>query len=192
MGMRCLSHAPKSDYVWTAVTTFHTCYLIHLGSCLGFPCVWLYVYTYVCEGMRPTSCASGPQSGPCAVHVCVCMCTRVYRGVSWEFMPPALQAHLPLFRQLAGERGGGSWQPFPHSPSPVCWCRLQFSCAAPTQSSCPEPMPEVWVCNSDGYVGQVCLLSLRAEPDVEACIAVCSARILCIGAVPGLQCRGHR
>lgn len=48
-------------------------------------------------------------------------------------------------------------------------------------------MPEVWVCNSDGYVGQVCLLSLRAEPDVEACIAVCSARILCIGAVPGLQ-----
>ncbi|XP_047609995.1 rho guanine nucleotide exchange factor 17 isoform X2 [Phacochoerus africanus] len=66
---------------------------------------------------------------------------------------------------------------------------MQFSCAAPTLSSCPEPTPEVWVCNSDGYVGQVCLLSLRAEPDVEACIAVCSARILCIGAVPGLQRR---
>lgn len=66
---------------------------------------------------------------------------------------------------------------------------MQFSCAAPTLSSCPEPAPEVWVCNSDGYVGQVCLLSLRAEPDVEACIAVCSARILCIGAVPGLQRR---
>ncbi|XP_066106560.1 rho guanine nucleotide exchange factor 17 [Saccopteryx bilineata] len=69
---------------------------------------------------------------------------------------------------------------------------MQFSCAAPTLSSCPEPMPEVWVCNSDGYVGQVCLLSLRAEPDVEACIAVCSARILCIGAVPGLQPRCQR
>lgn len=69
---------------------------------------------------------------------------------------------------------------------------MQFSCAAPTLSSCPEPTPEVWVCNSDGYVGQVCLLSLRAEPDVEACIAVCSARILCIGAVPGLQPRCHR
>ncbi|EGV96977.1 Rho guanine nucleotide exchange factor 17 [Cricetulus griseus] len=66
---------------------------------------------------------------------------------------------------------------------------MQFSCAAPTLSSCPEPAPEVWVCNSDGYVGQVCLLSLRGEPDVEACIAVCSARILCIGAVPGLQRR---
>ncbi|XP_037378832.1 rho guanine nucleotide exchange factor 17 [Talpa occidentalis] len=69
---------------------------------------------------------------------------------------------------------------------------MQFSCAAPTLSSYPEPTPEVWVCNSDGYVGQVCLLSLRAEPDVEACIAVCSARILCIGAVPGLQRRCHR
>lgn len=69
---------------------------------------------------------------------------------------------------------------------------MQFSCAAPTFSSCPEPAPEVWVCNSDGYVGQVCLLSLRAEPDVEACIAVCSARILCIGAVPGLQPRCPR
>ncbi|XP_049745858.1 rho guanine nucleotide exchange factor 17 isoform X1 [Elephas maximus indicus] len=69
---------------------------------------------------------------------------------------------------------------------------MQFSCAAPTFSSCPEPTPEVWVCNSDGYVGQVCLLSLRAEPDVEACIAVCSARILCIGAVPGLQRRCNR
>ncbi|XP_032022790.1 rho guanine nucleotide exchange factor 17 [Hylobates moloch] len=69
---------------------------------------------------------------------------------------------------------------------------MQFSCAAPTLNSCPEPPPEVWVCNSDGYVGQVCLLSLRAEPDVEACIAVCSARILCIGAVPGLQPRCHR
>ncbi|XP_012869639.1 PREDICTED: rho guanine nucleotide exchange factor 17 [Dipodomys ordii] len=69
---------------------------------------------------------------------------------------------------------------------------MQFSCAAPTLSSCPEPSPEVWVCNSDGYVGQVCLLSLRAEPDVEACIAVCSARILCIGAVPGLQHHCHQ
>lgn len=79
-----------------------------------------------------------------------------------------------------------SWLQFLRAPS---LCLPQFSCAAPTLSSCPEPTPEVWVCNSDGYVGQVCLLSLRAEPDVEACIAVCSARILCIGAVPGLQRR---
>ncbi|CAM4355560.1 unnamed protein product [Caretta caretta] len=63
---------------------------------------------------------------------------------------------------------------------------MQFSCASPSHSS-PENAYEVWVCNSDGYVGQVCLLSIKKEPTVEACIAVCSARILCIAAVPGLK-----
>ncbi|NXL84870.1 ARHGH factor, partial [Alectura lathami] len=63
---------------------------------------------------------------------------------------------------------------------------MQFSCASPSHSS-PDNAHEVWVCNSDGYVGQVCLLSIRKEPTVEACIAVCSARILCIASVPGLK-----
>ncbi|XP_054830464.1 rho guanine nucleotide exchange factor 17 [Eublepharis macularius] len=63
---------------------------------------------------------------------------------------------------------------------------MQFSCSSPSHSS-PENTYEVWVCNSDGYVGQVCLLSIRKEPIVEACIAVCSARILCIASVPGLK-----
>uniref|UniRef100_A0A673FZA0 Rho guanine nucleotide exchange factor 17-like n=1 Tax=Sinocyclocheilus rhinocerous TaxID=307959 RepID=A0A673FZA0_9TELE len=70
---------------------------------------------------------------------------------------------------------------------------MQFSCASPSHS-CPENTYEVWVCNSDGYVGQVCLLNIRDEPTVEACIAVCSARIICIAAVPGLKNRervGH-
>lgn len=67
---------------------------------------------------------------------------------------------------------------------------LQFSCASPSHGS-PESSHEVWVCNSDGYVGQVCLLSIRKEPTVEACIAVCSARILCIASVPGLK-RAYR
>ncbi|XP_030622535.1 rho guanine nucleotide exchange factor 17 [Chanos chanos] len=65
---------------------------------------------------------------------------------------------------------------------------MQFSCASPSHS-CPENTYEVWVCNSDGYVGQVCLLNIRHEPTVEACIAVCSARIICIAAVPGLKGR---
>uniref|UniRef100_A0A4W4HN14 Rho guanine nucleotide exchange factor 17 n=1 Tax=Electrophorus electricus TaxID=8005 RepID=A0A4W4HN14_ELEEL len=65
---------------------------------------------------------------------------------------------------------------------------MQFSCASPSHS-CPEDTCEVWVCNSDGYVGQVCLLNIRREPTVEACIAVCSARIVCIAAVPGLRNR---
>nr|XP_015196947.1 PREDICTED: rho guanine nucleotide exchange factor 17 [Lepisosteus oculatus] len=65
---------------------------------------------------------------------------------------------------------------------------MQFSCASPSHS-CPENTYEVWVCNSDGYVGQVCLLNIKDEPTVEACIAVCSARIICISAVPGLKAR---
>ncbi|KAG2456964.1 ARHGH factor, partial [Polypterus senegalus] len=65
---------------------------------------------------------------------------------------------------------------------------MQFSCASPSHS-CPDNMYEVWVCNSDGYVGQVCLLNIKNEPTVEACIAVCSARIICIAAVPGLKAR---
>lgn len=36
---------------------------------------------------------------------------------------------------------------------------------------------------------QVCLLNIKDEPTVEACIAVCSARIICIAAVPGLKGR---
>ncbi|XP_029457988.1 rho guanine nucleotide exchange factor 17 isoform X2 [Rhinatrema bivittatum] len=63
---------------------------------------------------------------------------------------------------------------------------MQFSCASPSNSSV-ESTHEVWVCNSDGYVGQVCLLTIKDEPSVEACIAVCSARILCIASVPGLK-----
>ncbi|RVE64650.1 hypothetical protein OJAV_G00128050 [Oryzias javanicus] len=65
---------------------------------------------------------------------------------------------------------------------------MQFSCASPSHS-CPDSGCEVWVCNSDGYVGQVCLLNIKDEPTVEACIAVCSARIICIAAVPGLKGR---
>ncbi|KAM6933677.1 rho guanine nucleotide exchange factor 17 [Xenentodon cancila] len=65
---------------------------------------------------------------------------------------------------------------------------MQFSCASASHS-CPDSGCEVWVCNSDGYVGQVCLLNIKDEPTVEACIAVCSARIICIAAVPGLKGR---
>ncbi|XP_059819939.1 rho guanine nucleotide exchange factor 17-like isoform X1 [Hypanus sabinus] len=63
---------------------------------------------------------------------------------------------------------------------------MQFSCASPSYGG-PDNGHEVWVCNSDGYVGQVCLLSIKPVPTVEACIAVCSARIICIASVPGLS-----
>ncbi|CAG9855071.1 unnamed protein product [Phyllotreta striolata] len=61
---------------------------------------------------------------------------------------------------------------------------LQFTCAAPTLC---ENSQDVWVCNSDGYVGQVCVLSLAQEPNVTSCNGVCNARILCIASVPGIN-----
>ena len=44
-----------------------------------------------------------------------------------------------------------------------------------------------WWCDvfhSDGYVGQICVLSLRPEPTVTSCNGVCNSRILCIAAAP--------
>lgn len=59
---------------------------------------------------------------------------------------------------------------------------LQFTCAAATLGV----QKDVWVCNSDGYVGQVCVLSLnQPEPTVTSCNGVCNARILCVTSVPG-------
>lgn len=57
---------------------------------------------------------------------------------------------------------------------------LQFTCAASTLGT----QKDVWVCNSDGYVGQVCVLSLVPEPTVTSCNGVCNARILCVASVP--------
>jgi Na+-transporting NADH:ubiquinone oxidoreductase subunit NqrB len=46
---------------------------------------------------------------------------------------------------------------------------LQFTCAAATLGT----QKDVWVCNSDGYVGQVCVLSLnQKEPTVTSCNGV--------------------
>lgn len=95
---------------------------------------------------------------------------------------------IMLFLSIAMNKD--EWDPEFLKAIPIMKTRsgMQFSCASPSHSS-PENVYEVWVCNSDGYVGQVCVLSIRAEPTVEACIAVCSARIICIAAVPGLKSR---
>uniref|UniRef100_A0A182Q6G1 DH domain-containing protein n=1 Tax=Anopheles farauti TaxID=69004 RepID=A0A182Q6G1_9DIPT len=60
---------------------------------------------------------------------------------------------------------------------------LQFTCASPTLGA----QKDVWVCNSDGYVGQVCVLSLVPEPSVTSCNGVCNARILCVSSVPASE-----
>ncbi|XP_053615375.1 rho guanine nucleotide exchange factor 17 isoform X2 [Plodia interpunctella] len=71
------------------------------------------------------------------------------------------------------------------SPVPIRKTRagLQFTCAAPTLPPPGQP-PDVWVCNSDGYVGQVCVLTLSPRPQVTSCNGVCNARILCVACVP--------
>jgi hypothetical protein len=63
---------------------------------------------------------------------------------------------------------------------------LQFTCAAPTLGVNTFGLRDVWVCNSDGYVGQVCVLSLVQpdEPVVQSCNGVCNSRILCIASIP--------
>ncbi|GBP22089.1 Rho guanine nucleotide exchange factor 17 [Eumeta japonica] len=71
------------------------------------------------------------------------------------------------------------------SPVPIRKTRagLQFTCAAPTLPPKGQP-PDVWVCNSDGYVGQVCVLTLTPKPQVTSCNGVCNARILCVACIP--------
>ncbi|XP_054715592.1 rho guanine nucleotide exchange factor 17-like [Uloborus diversus] len=65
---------------------------------------------------------------------------------------------------------------------------LQITCAA---AVCEDPkgsgLPDLWVCSSDGYVGQVCILTFRDEPAIVSSASVANARILCIASVPGLS-----
>ncbi|CAL1272731.1 unnamed protein product [Larinioides sclopetarius] len=78
-------------------------------------------------------------------------------------LPPELKKAMPIRKTRAG---------------------LQFTCAAATLGCNQQGLREVWVCNSDGYVGQVCVLSLLPEPTVMSCNGVCNARILTIAAIP--------
>jgi len=43
---------------------------------------------------------------------------------------------------------------------------------------------DVWVANSDGYVGQICILTLHPEPAITSCNGVCNSRITCVVSVP--------
>jgi hypothetical protein len=65
---------------------------------------------------------------------------------------------------------------------------LLLSCAAPVslQNKVTKSvdMSDVWVANSDGYVGQICILTLHPEPAITSCNGVCNSRITCILSVP--------
>ncbi|XP_071043623.1 rho guanine nucleotide exchange factor 17 isoform X3 [Parasteatoda tepidariorum] len=65
---------------------------------------------------------------------------------------------------------------------------LQFTCASATPLGINQQgLRDVWVCNSDGYVGQVCVLSLLPEPTVMSCNGICNTRILTISSAPALM-----
>ncbi|XP_013195748.2 rho guanine nucleotide exchange factor 17 isoform X2 [Amyelois transitella] len=98
---------------------------------------------------------------------------------SWEELVNETKQKLSVWS------GAGAPAPEFVSPVPIRKTRagLQFTCAAPTLPP-PGHAPDVWVCNSDGYVGQVCVLSLQPRPQVAACNGVCNARILCVACVP--------
>uniref|UniRef100_A0AAV2IYE1 Rho guanine nucleotide exchange factor 17 n=1 Tax=Knipowitschia caucasica TaxID=637954 RepID=A0AAV2IYE1_KNICA len=111
----------------------------------------------------------------------------------FEFSSPDVRSNFEQAFEEAKKKlamNKDQWDPEFLKAIPIMKTRsgMQFSCASPSHS-CPDSGCEVWVCNSDGYVGQVCLLNIKDEPTVEACIAVCSARIICIAAVPGLTAR---
>ncbi|GFG38293.1 hypothetical protein Cfor_08933, partial [Coptotermes formosanus] len=105
--------------------------------------------------------------------------TKPDKRTSWEESFSEAKQKLAL---AADRRPSPVFQP----PLPIRKTRagLQFTCAAPTLGLNAYNMRDVWVCNSDGYVGQVCVLSLQPEPTVISCNGVCNARILCIASIP--------
>ncbi|XP_022250680.1 rho guanine nucleotide exchange factor 17-like [Limulus polyphemus] len=74
-------------------------------------------------------------------------------------------------------------------PLPVRKTRagLQFTCSTQALGYNHLGLKDVWICNSDGYVGQVYILTLQTEPTLTSCNNVCNARILCIASVPGVK-----
>uniref|UniRef100_A0A914XSD8 DH domain-containing protein n=1 Tax=Plectus sambesii TaxID=2011161 RepID=A0A914XSD8_9BILA len=61
---------------------------------------------------------------------------------------------------------------------------LHFSCATPTMGRNDSGYQNVWVCNSDGYIGQLCVVNVRPEPELESCNAVANSKIRAICPVP--------
>ncbi|GBM79756.1 Rho guanine nucleotide exchange factor 17 [Araneus ventricosus] len=82
------------------------------------------------------------------------------------------------------------------TPSPEFLCSLPLrktraglliTCAAAVVDSCQNGLPDLWICSSDGLVGQVCVLTFQNEPVIASSVTICEARIICIAAVPGVS-----
>ena len=74
----------------------------------------------------------------------------------------------------------------PQSPPPSLSPSLQLTCATVGLPVDCDSSSCLWVCCSDGYGGQVCLLDLQpsTQPHLVTNITISDSKILCIAAVP--------
>ena len=60
---------------------------------------------------------------------------------------------------------------------------LKFTCASARIHLTSNPN-DVWICSTDGQMGQVCIMNTFPELTVSSCNTVCNSRISCIQCVP--------
>ncbi|KAL1493208.1 hypothetical protein ABEB36_011305 [Hypothenemus hampei] len=122
----------------------------------------------------------------CELHLSVVTQNGI-ENISIEFHKPEIRASweetLIEYQAKLGDR-----RPIPElfAILPIRKTRagLVLSSAAPAFNDASR---DVWLCNSDGHVGQICILNLneKCEPTLTSCNGICSSRILCITSVPG-------
>lgn len=61
---------------------------------------------------------------------------------------------------------------------------FQFSVAAATLDKSAEGAPNVWVCASDKFSGQVAVINVNGEPTIESTTSIGNAAIVAICSVP--------
>jgi len=59
----------------------------------------------------------------------------------------------------------------------------QFTCASARIHLTNNPN-DVWICSTDGQMGQVCIMNTFPDLTVSSCNTVCNSRITCIQCVP--------
>lgn len=62
----------------------------------------------------------------------------------------------------------------------------QFTCAS-ARRYVANDHNDLWICSTDGQMGQVCIVNTIPDLAVTSCNTVCSARITCIQCVPPYQ-----
>lgn len=68
----------------------------------------------------------------------------------------------------------------------ISYITLKFTCAS-ARRFLPNDHNDVWICSTDGQMGQVCIMNTMPELAIMSCNTVCSSRITCIKCVPPYQ-----